>query len=234
MIIDDAHPEAQGIPALAVNERSHAAAVELAPIDPADEGQSDYTGPLVSDLDFGAFSHSALVRIADEVCLQMQLLDLAFAMAVRERASSEDQLLEIRRKQLTGVAGVAALRLARALGVSPDEEGARRVLALHPLLNPAAYVAMDVDLVVQRSAAHDDGAWISLLGPEWTLPLQAIVQAVDPYLDVEVTGTEDEWRIDVVRRDEPAPELQEVSVVKFSTGTDFGFEERRSLPITPV
>ena len=34
----------------------------------------DYSGPLLADVDFGAFSHSALVRIADEVCLQMHLL----------------------------------------------------------------------------------------------------------------------------------------------------------------
>jgi hypothetical protein len=235
--IDDAHPEATGIPALAVNERSHAATVELAPIDPDDEGAGDYAGPLVSDLDFRAFSHAALVRIADEVCLQMHLLDLAFAMALRARAESDDQYVEIRRKQLTGVAGVAALRLARALGVTRDAAGARRVLAVHPLLNPAAYVDAEVPdgpLVVRRSVAHDDGAWVSLLGPDWTRPLQAVVQAVDPHLDVAVTGTADGWRADVVRREEPAPELQEVSVVKFSTGTDFAFEERRSLPITPV
>ncbi len=237
--IDESHPAAQGIPALAVNERTHAATVALAPIDPADPGLSDYTGPLVTDLDFAAFSHSALVRIADEVCLQMQLLDLAFAMAVRKRAESEEQYVEIRRRQLTGVAGVGALRLARALDVTRDEAGARRVLSLHPLLNPAAYVDADVPVaagpvVVRRSPAHDDGAWVTLLGPGRTGPLAAIVQALDPHLDVAVTGTDDRWQADVVRRAEPAPEQQEVAVAKFSSGTDFAFEERRSLPITPV
>ena len=47
-------------------------------IDPSGEGLADYSGPLLSDLDFGAFSQSALVRMADEVCLQMHLLDLGF------------------------------------------------------------------------------------------------------------------------------------------------------------
>jgi hypothetical protein len=238
VIIDASHPEAAGIPALAVNERSRAAAVELAPIDPADEGLADYTGPLVGDLDFAAFSHSALVRIADEVCLQMHLLDLAFTMAVRTRAESPEQLLEIRRKQLTGVAGVGAMRIARALGVTRDPAGARRVLSLHPLLNPAAYVDADLPLdgqvVVRPSAAHDDGAWISLVDPEWSAPLQAIVQAVDPHLAVECASIGDGWAADVVRRDHAADELPEVAVTKFSTGTDFAFEERRSLPITPV
>ena len=61
---------------------SRAAGLELAPIDTAGDGVSDYAGPLLSDVDFGAFSHSALVRIAEEVCLQMHLLSLGFARAV--------------------------------------------------------------------------------------------------------------------------------------------------------
>jgi hypothetical protein len=44
-----------------------AASVGLEPIDPGDEGSADYAEPLVSDLDFAGFSHSALLRIADEV-----------------------------------------------------------------------------------------------------------------------------------------------------------------------
>jgi hypothetical protein len=223
VIIDDSYPAAQAIPALAENERSRAATLELDPIDPADEGASDYTGPLLGDLDFAGFSHSALVRIADEVCLQMHLLDRAFTAALAKRCADE-QLLRIRRQQLVGVAGVGAMRIARALGISRDEDGARRLLALHPLLNPRAYV--------DTGLAHEDGAWISLCGPGWTAALSAIVQALDPHLDVVVDN--DARTPLVVRRDEPAPEAKEVTVVKFSTGTDFAFEERRSLPITPV
>jgi hypothetical protein len=224
--IDDSYPEAQGIPALAVNEQSRAATIQLAPVDPADEGASDYSGPLVSDLDFTVFSHSALVRIADEVCLQMHLLDRSFTLALEKRCADDEQLTRIRRQQLTGAAGVGALRIARALGISRDEAGARRLLALHPLLNPAAYV--------DTGLALEDGAWVSLCGPDWTDALAAIVQALDPHLDVLVTGDDRTWSLEVVRRAEPAPEFQEVAVTKFSTGVDFAFETRRSLPITPV
>ena len=63
--------------------------VVLAAINPVDSGLSDYSGPLLSDLDFAAFSHSALVRIADEVCLQMHLLNLGFLRAVRARSDAE-------------------------------------------------------------------------------------------------------------------------------------------------
>lgn len=225
--IDESHPEAQGIPALADNERSHAATVALDPIDPADEGASDYAGPLLSDLDFAAFSRSALVRIADEVCLQMHLLDRGFTMALAKRCDDE-QLLRIRRQQLVGIAGVGAERIARALGISRDEDGARRLLALHPLFNPAAYV--------DTGLAQEDGAWISLCGPGWPDALAAVVQALDPHLDVEVVATGDRigWEPTVVRRPEPAPERKEVAVVRFSTGADFAFETRTSLPITPV
>jgi hypothetical protein len=224
VIIDDSYPAAQGIPALAVNERSRAATIELPRIDRGDEGEADYSGPLVSDLDFTTFSHSALVRIADEVCLQMHLLDRAFTLALEKRCDSPEQLTRIRRQQLTGVAGVGALRIARALGISRDEEGARRLLTIHPLLNPAAYVVPGL--------AHEDGAWISLCGPHWTGGLAAIVQALDPHLDVVVE--DDVLAPVVVRRPEPSPEAQEVTVTKFSTGVDFAFEPRRSLPITPV
>jgi hypothetical protein len=113
------------------------------------------------------------------------------------------------------------------------------------MLNPAAYVRSEVGpstssgrradaLVVQPSAADEDGAWVSLIGPEWFVPLQAAVQALDPHLDVVVTAAGDGWRAEVVRRPEPAPEASEVAVVRFSTGADFAFEPRRSLPITPV
>ena len=237
VVIDEAHPEAQGIPLLADNERSRAAGLDLDPIDPADDGLADYTGPLLSDLDFAAFSHSALTRIADEVCLQMHLLNRAFTLSVAKRAADADELLRIRRKQLVGIAGIAAERLARAVDLPDGAEGAARLLALHPVLNPAAYVDAGTDgagIAVRPSPAHEDDAWISLCGPDWTAPLQAIVRAVDDHLDVEVVGDAEEWRLAVVRRDEPVPEPDEVAVVRFSTGTGFTFEPRRSLPITPV
>jgi hypothetical protein len=239
--IDESFPDAQGIPALAVNERSAAATLDLAPIDPDDEGRSDYTGPLLSDIDFAAFSHSALVRIADEVCLQMHLLDRGFALAVAARATSPEQLLEIRRKQLTGVAGIGAERLARALALSPDEDGALTLLSLHPLLNPAAYVAarcLPRALAVEgRSPALDDGAWISLCGPGWPDALRAITRALDPHLDVEVHGVPASagggWWVEVARRADPLPEDPTVAVTRFSTGAGFTFQPRRSLPLTP-
>jgi hypothetical protein len=236
VIIDDAHPpvsESEGCRAL---RTSRAANLELDPIDRSDDGNSDYSGPLLSDVMFADFSASALIRMADEVCLQMHLLNLGFVRAIRNRADVA-KAHEICTKQLTGIAGIAAERLHRALELPGGVEGAMRVLELHPLLNPAAYVTATVDgdkLAVVDSPAHQDEAWISLCGPENLAPLQAIVRAVDPHLDVAAEHTGSGWTAQVVRRDEPAKEFGEVSVTRVSTGSSFAFEPRKSIPLTPV
>jgi hypothetical protein len=234
--IDDSHPPVSLTQGCAQLQRSRAAAIELTPIDPAGEGMGDYSGPLLSDLDFGAFSKSALVRMADEVCVQMHLLNLGFVRAVSSRADSQ-QAQELCSKQLTGIAGIAAERIHRALRLPAGIEGALRVLELHPLLNPAGYVIATVDqgaVTVSASPAHEDGAWISLCGPGQLAPLRAIVRAVDPHLDLEAEGSGSGWTARVVRRDAAASECDEVAVTRISTGSSFAFQPRRSIPITVV
>ena len=106
----------------------------------------------MSDLDFGAFSHSALVRLADEVCLQMHLLDLGFRYALARRLPDRD-VQRIARRQLIGIAGLAAGRIRAALEIPRDDAGNERLLDLHPVLNPSAYAeAGDVT----------EGGWLSL------------------------------------------------------------------------
>jgi hypothetical protein len=235
--IDPSSPDVQPIPALALVQATRAADLVLDPIDPTQDGNSDYAGPLLSDIDFTAFSHSALVRIADEVCLQMHLLVLSFQHAVRARAADRAQADEIVTKQLTGIAGVMGERISNALDLGEGPTAAVQVLKLHPLLNPAAYVTAsfgDDFFTVLTSPAHEDEAWIARVGPTSTRPLQAIVQGVDPYLDVEVVGADDHWSGHVLRRDTPAQELEEVTVTRFSKGIGFSFGTRRSLPLTVV
>jgi hypothetical protein len=237
VIIDKSYPEAESIPALDIVRRTRAATWELEPVDRSDEGQPDYSGPLLSDLDFGAFSHSALVRMADDVCLQMHLLYLSFALAVRQRATDDAEAVLIGTRQLIGLAGLAAERIHRALRLAGGIEGTLRVLELHPLLNPAGYVVAETAqnrLIVHQSPAHDDNAWISLCSPESVQPLQAIATAVDPRIEVRVSGTNADWTAELVETDTPATELPEVSVAKVSGGSSFQFQPRRSLPLTVV
>lgn len=236
VVIDESHPPVEGLPALERVGRTRAATWELDVIDRADEGLADYSGPLVSDLDFGAFSHSALVRIADEVCLQMHLLYLSFAIAVRARAGSDaDLAASMGTAQLIGLSGLAAERIHRALALPDGVAGVLRVLELHPLLNPIGYVHAEVAggrLAVRRSPAHDDGAWIALCSPESARPLQAIATAVQPHIEVRVHGTSTEWAVELVETDSPATELPEVSVARVSGGSTFRFQPRHSLPLT--
>jgi hypothetical protein len=237
--IDDAHPEAQQSPLLAQNAATRAAQVVLDPIDPADEGAPDYAGPLVSDVDFATFSRSALSRIADEVVLQQHLLFLAFQLSLRSRtpADDHDRRRALATNQLTGIAGLAAERIHRAMGFAATPEGAVQTLALHPVFNPAAYVSASFTgrtLCVDASAAHADGAWLAYCGPHSPEPLQAMVRAVDPHLDVQITGAESAWELTVVTRDEPAQEAAQVQITRFSGGASFAFQPRTSLPLASV
>ena len=237
VIIDESYPEVEGIPALDQVGATKAATWELAAIDPSDEGLADYSGPLLSDFDFGGFSHSALVRMADEVCLQIHLLNLSFGIAVRKRAADAEVAVSVNTRQLTGVAGLGAERIQRALGLPGGIDGVLRVFELHPLLNPAGYVMAETEsdrVMVHRSPAHDDRAWISLCSPESVQPLQAIATAVDPQVEVRVSGANTDWTAELVETDTAATELPEVKVAKFSRGSTFEFEPRRSLPLTVV
>ncbi|HEY8480241.1 MAG TPA: hypothetical protein VIL71_10465 [Spirillospora sp.] len=235
VVIDADSPAVEPVPAAAVNERSRAATLVLDEIDRDDEGLADYAGPLVDDLDFGAFSHSALVRIADEVVLQHHLLNLSFHLAVRKRAGDDERLFRrVVSRQLIGYAGVTAERLHRALGLGRAPEDAAEVLELHPLLNPLPYVHLEREgdtVAVVRSPAHEDGGWLPLCSPESPDALRAAARAVDPRLDVEVTGGAVDWSARVVRTSVAVPESEEVAVAKVSGGASFRFERRGSLPI---
>jgi hypothetical protein len=237
VIIDESHPAAESIPALDIVAQTHAATWELDAIDRSDEGLGDYSGPLLSDLEFGAFSHSALVRMADEVCLQMHLLYLSFAVAVRARAGSDAALASaVGTRQLTGLAGLAAERIHRALSLPGGTDGVSKVFELHPLFNPLGYVNAEThpQLRVRRSPAHDDGAWISLCSPESTQSLQAIATAVDPHIEVRINGNTTDWTVELSETDTAATELPEVSIAKVSGGSTFQFQPRKSLPLTVV
>ena len=155
-----------------------------------------------------------------------------------ERAADDAELaVSLSTRQLTGVAGLGAERIQRALGLPGGIDGVLRVFELHPLLNPAGYVVAETEsgrVIVHRSPAHDDGAWISLCSPESVQPLQAIATAVDPHIEVRVSGTDTDWTAELVESDTVAAEVPEVKVAKFSRGSTFEFEPRRSLPLTVV
>jgi len=169
--IDESRPPLEDSAGCREVRRTVAAGVPLDPVDPADDGAADYSGPLLSDLDLAAFSRSALVRIADEVCLQMHLLDLGFRYGLRQRLP-EDEVQRIARKQLIGIAGLAADRLRRALDLPRTGAGNERLLALHPVRNPRAYV---------EAGGATDGGWLSLADdPEVVRAITNLDPAAEP------------------------------------------------------
>lgn len=234
VIIDEAHVPPAMQPHTEQIGRSAAYTVELSPIDTTGDGRHDYAGPLLSDVRFQDFSRSALVRIAEEVCLQHHLLALGFLIAVRKRVD-EDKAREITRKQLTGIAGVTAGRIRDALGLPDDLEGLATVLSLHPLLNPKQYVDSDIRFgeeqlhvrIGRRGLVDADGGWPSLIDGEHLEALQALVRGVNPRFTVRVLGEDSAGLLLVVDvADEPAPECVEVAITKVSTGAAFEFEDR--------
>ncbi len=230
-------PEHEALELPAITGRvatTRAAAVELTAIDPDEDGVGDYSGPLLSDLRFSDMSHSALVRVAEEVCLQGHLLVLSYLMALEARLDDPEEVRAIGRKQLAGVAGLTSERLRAALDLPSGLDGAAAVLALHPALLPAAYVDATVDddervllRLGRTDAAHVDGAWPALLDAEHLAPLDALLRGVDPHLRATVVDDgPDALTLEVVADDDPAPEADEVALTRFSTGADFAFADR--------
>ena len=136
---------------------TRAAAVPLAEIfDDGTDGLESYAGPFVTDIDFTAFSTSALLALADEVALQGQLLSLAGLLSIAGRHGDE-AAEDIGRHQLTGVAGVAAARIRERLGLGSTLSDAANVLMRHPAFLPRSYVSLDVRVepAVKSAAAGD-------------------------------------------------------------------------------
>jgi hypothetical protein len=188
-----------------------------------------YAGAFDPDFQLEHLPPDALERALAETCLQGHLLVHSFLLAV-DRRWGADAAREIGVQQLTGVAGVVAARLtdgSRGLGEI------RRVLELHPAFLPRAYVALSVEsdddgltVRLNPSPALDEvggWSWPALLTATGAVrPFEAIAQAVDRRARVACTG-DATWRITVDPAAEPAQELSEVTLTKFSTGAAFVF-----------
>ena len=211
-----------------------AASVELDAIDTSGEGQSAYDGPLLADVRLEDWSHSALVRIAQEICLQGHLLSLSFVAACARRMS-QDQVIELTRHQFTGVAGVAAMRLRDAMGLGTGIEDVARLLELHPALLPRQYTGCEVSLGTDDRLALRipvdggsvlDGGWLSLLGADHLEPLEAIVAAVAPELGCAATIVDGALQVEVVARQSPATVSPDIELTRISTGASFQYLDR--------
>jgi hypothetical protein len=230
-----------------VMSATRAANVELSPIVPGGEGHDDYVGPVWEDLRFADWSHSALIRLAEEVALQHQLLALGFVMSVRGKSENEAQATEIFRKQLTGISGLTADRLRHCLGVEQDAESLAAVLRVHPILGPDQYVGAQVSVhesgenasvrlrLPGNSDAIADKGWIAYIDPEHLEPVLAMASAVHPTWSVVSGHRDGDDLVIEIARGEAIKESGEVAIARFSGGATFEFADRGiPLSITPV
>ncbi|MEY2448625.1 MAG: hypothetical protein QOH79_2101 [Acidimicrobiaceae bacterium] len=216
---------------------TRAASIELSAIDPTEPGLSDYRGPLLSDIRHEDWSRSALVRIAEEICLEGHLLALSF-LAALERRVDRAQAVQFGRRQFTGAAGLAADRLRVALGLDQSLDAVAKVIALHPAFLPRQYVSCEVDLSDRLMVRFDadcpavaDGGWLSMLDVDHPEPLNAIVRAVDPRFRCEAFAGGDGVAFEVVMDDVAAPIAGDVELARISTGARFVFKDRGT-PVT--
>ena len=113
---------------------------------------------------------------------------------------------------------MAAERIHRALELPGGIEGALRVLELHPLFNPTAYVSAEFgpDIVHVPPVARARGRRVGLAGQARrdTCRCRRSSPRSIRTCDVEVAGTETDWTARVFETDTAAKEFPEVSVVQ--------------------
>lgn len=232
-IDDDAEPLSEPEIAMRV-AASRAANLDLSvESDETGEGRTNYQGPLENDLPFESFSKPTLIWLLREIALQGHLLSLSFTDSIQGRID-EDKARDIAVHRFTGIAGVAAQRLKRALGLGSDLASLVTVLELHPAFHPREYidvrVTQDLEISLHQCVGIGDRpglSWAELLASGETGPLDAIVQTIEPRarcIPRERKGALQAWGIEISA--DQAPEKPEVSVTKVSTGADFQFQAR--------
>jgi len=206
-------------------------------------GWPDYAGPFDPECQLEDFSHRALVAITSELAVQSHLLARSFLLCVGQRFGDE-VVPELAAQQWTGIAGLTAERLARAMGIKEDDPDAiARVFQIHPCFLPREYVDLRVALegdavrlAFGPSPAFEEGdpyGWLVHLRDAPHPALDAIARAVNPRAHVEPASPLHGERLAfVVRVDpdaEPHPEAPDVKLVKVSRGARIQLERRRPL-----
>lgn len=220
---------------------TEAARMPLAAVahDPGEEGFTDYARPVDPDLRLEDFSRGTLLAVAQELGLQGHLLVLSFFVAAEQRFGAE-VAHDLVARQFTGVAGVVADRLRRALDLGDGPADLATVVELHPAFQPRGYLDVsvvrdadggvgDVPLVTLGDcpALHETVAesWGAALAAGRCDALDAIVREVNPRARcVEVPAPEGRLRAwELVLGDEERDECSEVTLTRFSTGAAFEF-----------
>jgi hypothetical protein len=207
--------------------------------DTGDGGLADYSGPFDPDFCLEDLSGAAQRVALDELALQSHLLLRSLLLTVRDRFGDELPARMLPRL-VRGWAGLTSQRLRAAFDLPGTAEGVASLLALHPLLAPAAYTGARVELQDERfvrlSFAPDAPAAQDRDGATWwgTEGLAAVLEAVVQAAVPEARLTEDGALAFVVEVDPGAPPVDvapEVRIARISSGATFRFGARRPLAL---
>jgi hypothetical protein len=206
-------------------------------------GWPDYGGPFDPEFQLEDLSHRALLAADLEFAVQSHLLARSFLLCV-EQQFGEAFAREVGRQQWTGIAGLAAERLQRAMQIGGDgPEAIAKVFQIHPCFHPRDYVDLRVaveDGGVRLSfgdcpafAEGDAHSWLAELGEEPHPALDAIARAVNPRAtsapSAPRAGERLAFRVEIDPAAEPRPEPPDVRLAKLSRGASLVLERRRPL-----
>lgn len=241
-------PPAQPHPLQAVLEQSLIASLPVPRVDEADlaDGWPDYGGEFDPDFRLELLSHGALVVAVEEFAVQSHLL-LRGLLTSAARTVDPDFAADAVPRLVTGWCGLTAQRLRDALDLPPTADGLARMLALHPMFAPTAYVETTVEVgddgvrlaFGDCRAAHegDSYTWFSGLGGPVATALEAVAQAFSPQVRMSrieaAPGELHAFRFTIDPTAEPLPEPAELAIAKISTGATFRFGRPRLVVAPP-
>lgn len=245
VFIDDEASGYESHPNLALVGASKIARLELRrPARDAEPGGwPDYAGPFDPEFQLEDLSHRALVSVNREFAVQSHLLSRSFLLCVGQRFGG-DWLPEIASAQWTGIAGLTAERLRKALAIPGDgAEAIAKVFQVHPCFQPREYVDLRVALddggvrvaFGPCSAFEEDDAcsWFAHLGQAPHPALDSLARGVNPRASsFPVSPRGDErfaFRVEIDPDAEPHPEASDVKLAKLSQGARIALERRRPL-----
>jgi len=206
-------------------------------------GWPDYSGAFDPEFQLEDLSHRALLAADQEFALQSHLLARSFLLCVHQHFG-EAFAREVGRQQWTGIAGLAAERLHRAMGVGGDgPEAIAKVLQIHPAFHPRAYVDLRVGLedggvrlAFGECTAFEEGdahSWYAGLDEAPHPALDAIARAVNPRASCAQSATRAGERlaywIELDPGAAPHPEAPDVKLARLSRGASLVLERRRPL-----
>jgi hypothetical protein len=209
--------------------------VDVPATDAEPGGWPDYSRAFDPDFVLEDFSHRALLRANQEFAVQSHLLARAFLLSVSQRFGDE-AVREFALKQWTGIAGLTAERVKRAMRIEGDGADAiAKVFQIHPAFHPRSYIDLRVDvtaadslrLTIGKCPALEEGdpySWFAHLDADPHPTLGAIVRAVNPRARCH-SESERSWSVTIDPNAQPSKESSEVRLAKVSTGASIVFEQ---------